>query len=319
MMIEQILVPLDGSSLAECVLPHVTAIARPFDAQVTLVRVVEREASPEGGEALDPLDWQMRKSEAEAYLDEVKRRLQELDLSVRSDLLVGKAAERIIEYAQSEDMDLIVLSSHGRSGLSPWNINSVVQKVILRAYVPALIVRAYEAAKCELADLEYERILLPMDGSKRAECVLPLATGIADYHPCRLLMAHVVNKPSVPRRTPLTEEERALVEELTDLNREAGRAYLDDLKGRVGEAAETYLLENESTSVALHRLIREEDVDLVILCAHGYSGEAQWPYGSIALNFIAYGSRPLLIVQDVPLEGVPATPAERAAYEEKGH
>ncbi len=318
-MLDQILVPLDGSSLAECVLPHVAALARPFDAQVTLVRVVERKPSSEEGEALDPLDWQMRKSEAEAYLDQMKKRLEEMDLPVSSELLVGKAAERIIEYAQSEDVDLIVLSSHGRSGLSPWNINSVVQKVILRAYVPTLIVRAYDIARCELTDLEYERILLPMDGSKRAECVLPLAMGIADYHPCRLLMAHVVNKPSVPRRTPLTDEEKSLVEDLTELNRQAGRAYLDQLEEQVGEAAETHLLEGESTSAALHRLVQEADVDLVILCAHGYSGEAQWPYGSVALNFIVYGSKPLLIVQDVPREGVPATPAERAAHEEKGH
>ena len=318
-MLDQILVPLDGSSLAECVLPHVAAVARPFGGQITLVRVVERQEARGGGEALDPLDWQMRKSEAEAYLEEVQRRLKKMDLPVRRELLVGKAAERIIEYAQSEDVDLIVLSSHGRSGLSPWNINSVVQKVILRAYVPTLIVRAYNAASCELRDLSYEQIMLPMDGSRRAESILPLATGIADYHPCRLLLAHVVSKPSVPRRTPLTDEEKALVENLTELNRQAGRSYLSQLEERVGEAAETHLLEGESTPVALHRLVQEEDVDLVILCAHGYSGEAQWPYGSVALNFIAYGSKPLLILQDVPREGVPETPAERVAHEQKGH
>lgn len=318
-MLDHILVPLDGSSLAECVLPHVAAVGRPFEAQITLVRVVERETTPEERGTIDPLSWQMRKSEAEAYLDQVKQRLKEVGLPVKSALLEGKAAERIIEYAQSQDMDLIVLSSHGRSGLSPWNINSVVQKVILRAYVPTLIVRAYEADKCAMMDLTYEQILLPVDGSRRAECVLPLAEGIAGYHPCRLLLAHVVSKPSVPRRAPLTDEEKALVEELTTLNREAGQSYLEDLKKRVGDVAETHLLEGESTASELHRLIEAEDVDLVILSAHGHSGEAQWPYGSVALNFIAYGVRPLLIMQDVPLEGIAATPAERAAHEEKGH
>ena len=302
-MLDHILVPLDGSSLAECVLPHVAAVGRPFDAQITLARVVERDDSGEGGGTIDPLSWQMRKSEAEAYLDQVEKRLQEIGLPVTSALLEGKAAERIIEYAHSHDVDLIVLSSHGRSGLSPWNINSVVQKVILRAYVPTLIVRAYDAAKCEIIDLTYERVLLPLDGSRRAECVLPLAEGIAGYHPCRLLLAHVVNKPSVPRRAPLTDEEKALVEELTTLNRQAGQSYLDELKKRVGEAAEIHLLEGENTAAALHQLIQEQDVDLVILSAHGYSGEAQWPYGSVALNFIAYGAKPLLIMQDVPPRG----------------
>jgi nucleotide-binding universal stress UspA family protein len=301
------------------VLPHVTAVSRPFEARVTLLRVVERDVAPEDQGTIDPLSWQMRKSEAEAYLEQMVEHLQELGLTADSVLLEGSAAERIIEYAQSEAVDLVVMSSHGRSGLSPWNINSVVQKVLLRAYVPLLIVRAYDAAKCEVSDLTYERILLPLDGSQRAECVLPLANGLAEYHPCRLLLTHVVSKPTVPRRAPLTDEEAALVEKLTALNREAGEAYLEDLRTRTGEAGETYLLAGENTPAVLHRLVREEDVDLVILSAHGYSGEAQWPYGSVALNFIAYGARPLLIVQDVPREGIAASPAERAVQEEKGH
>ncbi len=318
-MLDHILVPLDGSPLAECVLPHVNAVGRPFDARITLVRVVESGKGSATGEAVDPLQWQMRKSEAEAYLDQVEEKLSATGLKVDSVLLEGDAAERIIEYARSKEVALIVLSSHGRSGLSPWNINSVVQKVILRAYVPTLIVRAYDAAKCEVSDLTYERILLPLDSSKRAECVLPLATGLAEYHPCRLLLAHVVSRPSVPRRAPLTDEEASLVEELMELNREAGRAYLDGLEERMGEDARSYLLEGESPAAALHELVRREDVDLVILSAHGHSAEAQWPYGSVALNFIAYGSKPLLIVQDIPKEGIAASPAERAAREEKGH
>jgi nucleotide-binding universal stress UspA family protein len=318
-MLDHILVPLDGSSLAECVLPHVNAVGRPFEARITLLRVVERRKQSETSETVDPLEWQMRKSEAEAYLDQVEENLKATALDVESVLLEGNAAERIIEYARSQDVDLIVLSSHGRSGLSPWNINSVVQKVLLRAYVPALIVRAYNAAQCEVSDLTYERILLPLDSSQRAECVLPLATGLAEYHPCRLLLAHVVSRPSVPRRAPLTDEEEALVEELMELNREAGRAYLDDLEERMGGTTEGYLLEGKSASAALHDLVLEEDIDLVILSAHGHSAEAQWPYGSVALNFIAYGARPLLIVQDIPKEGIATSPAERAVHEEKGH
>jgi nucleotide-binding universal stress UspA family protein len=71
--------------------------------------------------------------------------------------------------------------------------------------------------------------------------------------------------------------------------------------------------------MALHEVVDREDADLVVMAAHGYSGRARWPYGSIALNFIAYGSKPLLMIQDVPPEEVALTEAERAARERAGH
>ncbi len=320
-MIEQILVPLDGSALAESVLPHVLALAQPFEAEVVLLRVVESPRGEGRSQTVDPLGWQMRKAEAESYLETTAARLKEFGLEVRKELKEGKAAERIVAYAREHDVDLLILSSHGRSGLSEWNINSVVQKVILRVYLPTLIVRAYRQPEQseELKALHYERLLAPLDGSRRAETVLPLARSIADYHDARLLLSHIVSKPEVPRRAPLTEREQELVEELTNRNREHGEAYLADLCEHLPTWAEPRLLVAEDPAAALHQIIQEEEIDMVLLSAHGYSGRAQWPYGSIALNFIAYGTTPLLIVQDLSKAEVGLTPAERAASEEKGH
>lgn len=318
-MVEHILVPLDGSSLAECVLPHTVAFARAFDARVTLLRAVARRSGEEGSSAADPLSWHMRKSEADAYLTGVGEKLREIGLETKAVLAEGRAAGRIIHYARQEAVDLIVISSHGDSGLSEWNISSVVQKVILRAYTPALIVRAYQRVLEDLADLSYERLLLPLDGSKRAECTLPWATALTSFHEGTLLLTHVVKKPEVPRRAPLTEEEKELVKQLTELNREKGEAYLEDLQNRFDLAVESRLLVSDDPALALHQVVDDEQVDLVIMAAHGYSGETLWPYGSIALNFIAYGSKPLLIVQDISPEEAAVTEAERAASERAGH
>jgi nucleotide-binding universal stress UspA family protein len=319
-MIDRILVPLDGSALAECVLPHTVALSKAFDARVLLVRVVGRSAEDEEeGRVVDPLGWQMRKSEADAYLEEVAGRLRDLDLAVERALLEGKPAERIVEFAHEQDVGLIVISSHGRSGLSEWNINSVVQKVILRAYKPILIVRAYHAVPEDLDELRYDRVLVPLDGSRRAECALPLASALVDFHHCRLLLAHVVSKPEMPRHAPLSDEEQALIERITERNKERGAHYLQALTSRVSVDTDTRLLVSENTAGALHTLVEEEDVDLVALSAHGYSGEARWAYGSIALNFIAYGATPLLIVQDIAEEEIQRTQAELASQERKGH
>jgi nucleotide-binding universal stress UspA family protein len=261
----------------------------------------------------------MRKSEADSYLSEVAERLRDVGLKVKTVLAEGQPPERILGYARDEGVGLIIISSHGKSGLSRWNINSVVQKVILQAYAPTMIVRAYQPSTEELAGLRYETLLAPLDGSKRAECTLPWAKNLAEFHECRLLLTHVVNRPEVPRRAPLTEEERELVERLTELNKREGEAYLEDVKARLNSAVETRLLVSDDPAMALHEVVDREDADLVVMAAHGYSGQARWPYGSIALNFIAYGSKPLLMIQDVPPEEVALTEAERAARERAGH
>jgi nucleotide-binding universal stress UspA family protein len=261
----------------------------------------------------------MRKSEADTYLDEVAGRLRDVGLQTKTVLTEGRAAERIIQYAREKGVDLVIMSSHGRSGLSEWNINSVVQKVILRAYAPTLIVRAYRYMADALAELRYDRLLLPLDGSKRAECVLPWARSLAQFHQSNVILAHVVKRPEVPRRAPLTEQENDLMNQLTALNKEKGEQYLQELESRLNLGADARLLVGENPAAALHKLVDEEEVDLVLMAAHGYSGETTWPYGSIALNFIAYGSQPLLIIQDVPPEEAGVTEAERVAREHAGH
>ena len=112
---------------------------------------------------------------------------------------------------------------------------------------------------------------------------------------------------------------RYVVEQLTALNRERGAAYLRDLEPRVGISTETHLLVSHNPAMALHQLVEEEEVDLVVLSAHGYSGGAKWPYGGVALNFVVYGSTPLLIVQDISESGAEPSEAQKAARETKGH
>lgn len=317
-MIDRILVPLDGSSLAECVLPHTVAVGQAMEAEVTLLRAVVREPSV-GSSAVDPLEWHMRKSEADSYLSEVAGRLREAGLEVKTVLVEGEAPERIIHYGREHGADLIIISSHGKSGLSRWNINSVVQKVILQVYAPVMIVRAYQPRVDELGELRYVKLMVPLDGSQRAECALPWANNLAAFHECQVLLTHIVDRPEVPRRAPLTEEEAELVERLTEVNRLYGERYLEELESRLGPRAESRLVVSEDRAMALHDVVHEEEVDLVVMAAHGYSGQARWPYGSIALNFIAYGAEPLLMIQDVKPEEAETTEAEKAARERAGH
>jgi nucleotide-binding universal stress UspA family protein len=298
-MINHILAPLDGSSLAECVLPHVVATARAFDARVTLLRVLD-EMTAEGAVPISPVNWHLVRARGERYLEDVAQRLRELGCQVEAVLQEGKAAEEIISYADRNAVDMTILSSHGRSGLYRWNSSSVAQKVIFEAKTSVLIVRAYRAMDVAPGSLRYQKILVPLDCSRRAECVLPVASMMAQSAEGTLLLAHVVVPPQLPRRAPLTDHERQLVAEVVELNIRTAEEYLDELHEGLGVKSETRLLSEPDAAGALHDLVDAEAPDLVVVCAHGHTGARRWPFASLALNLIVYGSSPLLVVQDLP-------------------
>lgn len=312
-MFERILVPLDGSALAECVLPHAAALARAYNSEILLLRVQDPANSLTRPRPVDPLEWQFRKAEAETYLQEIAGRLQATGVQARNDLLEGRAAESIITFAHNHNVNLILMSSHGQSGLSPWNISSVVQQVIFRANRSVMIVRAYEPVPGVIGELYYQKLLLPLDGSQRAEGALPVAESLARACGSQLLVAHVVRQPEIPRRTPPIQEDLDLANRLNERNSEEASKYLMELKSWMDFPVETRLLTSERVYTELHELAETEEIDLVILSAHGYSGDSTWPYGSLVISFIVYGVTPVLILQDIPEDRIQTTRAELAA------
>ena len=314
-MFAHILVPLDGSSLAECVLPHAVSMTRAMGARMTLLQVVEQAETGGRSRSIDPMEWHFSKAEAEADLKEVTGRFGAGGIPPEQVLLEGQPALRVIDYAHANRVDLIVLSSHGRSGLSGWNVSSVVQRILWRARLSILLVPAYQPASSELTGLRYGRILVPLDGSQRAECVLPLVMALAREQGSQVLLAHVVRRPELPRRAPASREDQALADQITERNRLEAAKYLEELQSRLPVSVSTRLLVSEHVAATLHLLAAQEKVDLLAISAHGYSGGTQWPYGSLAISFIAYGSSPLLIVQDLGPEEIGPTVAELAVGE----
>lgn len=312
-MFDRILVPLDRSALAECVLPHTIALARVLDSRLTLLHVLSGADEPDRLRAVDPLDWQLRQAEAETYLQRVCTRLRGAEAPCEAQVKTGDAAELIVGFAHDNEIPLVIMASHGQSGLSGWNVSSVVQKVVMRARVSLMVIRAYESTPGDTDVLQYRRILVPLDGSARAESVLPLATVLARIPGTQVLIAHVVQRPAMPRRTPPSQEDTELAERLVARNSEEAESYLETVRLQLASpAARTRLLIANQVATALHELVAEERIDLVLLSAHGYSGETRWPHGGVVASFLAYGSSPLLIFQDAPGEASALTQAEAA-------
>jgi len=319
-MFEHILLPLDGSSLAELVLPHAVALSEAFNSKLTLLRVVYKDNDEEQNNIVNPMAWQIKKSEAEAYLKSVHNHLAEVNVDSKIKIMEGKPAQQIIDFAQNEGVELIIMSSHGSSGVSAWNINSNVQKVLLRAFVPVMIIRAYQEQAGSLTGLKYQRLFLPLDGSKRAECILPMAKSIFSAQDSKVFLTHIIEEPRLPRQTPVSDEVKYIIEQLKDLNFKEAKTYLAQLKEQFEpDRVETIIESSEKPSITMHNIIDREQIDLVMLSAHGYSGESRWPYGNIALSFIVYGTTPLIIMQDLSIEEVGKTLAEKFAEQLKGH
>ena len=305
-MFNTILVPLDGSQLADCVLPHVIAIARSFDSEVTLLRMLEKTQAGTSAQLFDLVNWQINKTRATLYLEKIKARFQREKTRAQTAVIEGLVADGITEYAHSHGIKLIVLSSHGRNGLTRWGISSITQKIIMSAQTSLLIVRAHQDGihSDELSEkLLYKRILVPLDGSQRAENVLPIVTQLAQFHRSQIHLVQIIQTPEMARQMPPTREDVDLSNRIVSRNQEEAERYLEQLKSRSfleGLTIQIHLITSDNTAVALHQLVEQENIDMVALSAHGYSGIHQWPYGSMVNNFVQYGKVPLLIVQDLP-------------------
>jgi nucleotide-binding universal stress UspA family protein len=303
-MLDPILVPLDGSQLAECVLPHAIAIARSFDAQINLLCILEKHQVSASAQLFDLVNWQIKKTKTSLYLEKTKMRFQEAGLRTQVTVQEGLVAEGITEFAQSQRVKLIVLSSHGKNGLTPWGISSTSQKIILSAPTSVFIVRANQPQASGLSETPlYQRILVPLDGSQRAENVLPVITQLARSQQAQVHLVQVVQAPELARQMPLTGEDIDLSNRLVARNQHEARHYLEQVKSRSyleGVSVQTHLITSHNAAAELHQLVDLEQINLVALSAHGYSGNHQWPYGSITNNFMMYGKSHLMIVQDLP-------------------
>ena len=361
-MFNRILVPLDGSTLAERAIPHVEQFARIFGSSIILLQVLDPTSYHENPNPVDPLSWQIRKAEADMYMNGIATRLRKdlresaldakgaqsrdrdkkkvrIDYSIRE----GKTAENIVNFAHTENIDLLVISTHGSGGLSRWNISSVTQKVINLIYLPVLIVRAYNQPETEDARIRYRRILLPIDGSRRAECALPAgialargemsmrlaseANNLSPHHTApatlllqtKLILAIVIKPPELPIPEPYPVEIEQLSEKLMHVSRQAVSKYLNEMKEHLSVECETCVVENNSVSSAIQELAnQEEDIDLVVMCAHGHTGQSTWPYGSVARNYMEHGTKPVLVIQDIQRSQVQPTAAEISAEKSGG-
>lgn len=337
-MFNQILLPLDGSKLAERAIPHAVLFARCFGSKIILLHILDPAQHVDSFQSIEPLNWQLMKAEADLYLQAIAIKLREQQLDVEMFIREGKTAENIIDFSHDENIDLVVLSTHGKSGLSRWNMSGVVSKVLEKIYLPVLLVRSYQESDKTSAAVEetdsispftYNRIMITIDNSQRAECSLPAATilaqsllslagstvdnGASAPVTPNLYLATIIRRPDIPLKSPYEAQITQAIDKLMQVSRESVASYLADLKARISVPAETRIVEHTEVPTAVQHLANEEKIDLVVMCAHGQTGQVAWPYGSVARNYLEYGEKTILVIQDIHRSQIRQTAAELAA------
>lgn len=320
--ITHILVPLDGSALAECAVPFAALLARAFGAKITLLHVLEGHRGVAPGRQIDAVEWEMVRAEAHRHLARFESGLRASGLACGVELLQGRAAEQIVHFAKEHRVDLLVMASHGEGGLSGWVLSSTTQKVIARAHSSVLVVPAYVFQGARIDTLSIRKILLPLDCSPRAECILPLAIKLAEAAGAELILSHIVPEPELPRRMLPSQEDLALAAQVTERNRIEAERYLSELQSRLAAQwvrAEVRTVVSRRNVRAVCELAASEHADLVVVSAHGKTGDAKVRYGGIAARLIQECCRPVIVLQDLAGELCETTPAEEAARGHPGH
>lgn len=271
---------------------------------------------------MDPVEWEIVRAEAHSHLARFESELKASGVASALELVQGRAAEQIIQFAKEQAVDLIVLSSHGEGGLSGWLLSSTAQKVVARAHTSVLIVPAYAHEGKRIGELRFDKILVPLDCSPRAESILPLAAALARAHESKLILAHIVPEPEMPRRMPPSPEDVALAAQLTERNRCEAEHYLSELQHRLsaqGLGPDVRIVVSPRRARSIRVLAERENVDLVLVSAHGKTGDASERYGGIAARLIQQSGRPVVILQDLAGVMHEATAAEEAAHGHPGH
>jgi nucleotide-binding universal stress UspA family protein len=294
---EHVLMTTDGSPLASRAVPLALAAIRACESQrVTLLRVLTSPGD-DGPNQVQALEWELARAHAEADLREVATQFGDATPQLDQVLAEGRAAEQILRFIDTGEVDLVVMANHGRDDSRGWRLGSIARKVIASGRASVLIVPT------DQEDGRLRRVLVPLDSSARAECVLPLVHKLAGVHDVEFVLTHVVPRPEVPHRLPAGARDRELVDELVRRNTARGEAYLHGVRERLvsrGARARVELLVDHHPARAIEQLAVNVNADLILLCAHGSGGHETEAYGTTARRLLDTMPKPLWIVQDIP-------------------
>lgn len=282
-MYRKMLVLLDGSKLAEVVFSYAQELSARLNINLELLHV----CSPREEELL-PMRQAYMEHMAEALHNRVMKirskmgdKISSPKTETRGTVVVGYPAEEILKYADKNNIDLIMLSTHGQSGIRAWDIGNVANKVIHASKLPVWLVPTELRQEIIYDKLPKRTMVIPLDGSEFSETVIPHAINIAKQRGAELEMV-LIHVNEIPTTVNLVQVERQQAE-IT-----AKKRYLSGIAKRVGEAgikARAKLLRGDPAE-AIVNYIENHPTQLVTLASHGHAGLSKMIFGSVTENIL---------------------------------
>jgi nucleotide-binding universal stress UspA family protein len=308
-MAATILVPLDSSRFGEHALPVAVGIARRTGARLHLVHCFEPPLPPlysGGGAAYDPQLDRMLRDEKAAYLARVADRVQRTcGVAVRTELLSPPTVPTLVSYASDAEVDLIVMTTHGRGGISRAWLGSVADALVRRTSVPVLLLRPRDEEVVITCEPQTSHMLIPLDGSELSEGILAPAIGLAQLSGAHVTLLQVIEPQQSSGDS--AAERRAALSYLEGIARE----HMSGLE--VDVAVE----EHESPAVAILEYAALHGADLIALATHGRGGWSRVALGSVADKVVRGTMMPVLLYRP-PAVGAGVLAAAGGLAEMKG-
>ena len=299
MAYKKILVPLDGSELAEKALPYVKTIARLKNSNVILFAVslaifVDR-----------------RDRLFASYLEVSAKELNEEGIKATTATSYGDVSEEIVKYANNNKIDLIVMATHGYSRAKRWLFGSVTQKVLYGTETPVLLIKL----KSPEVSGEFNRILVPVDGSPFSEATFPYVVELAKNTKKEILLLHICEPPVVPSygSQPINPTWKKYRDNMWEETERLSTNYLNKTMAvlkKKGLKIKSRVIKAQSGEVAktIMQTSKEENIDLIAIATQGRTGVRGWVYGSVANKIVEDSSQPVLLIR--PATSIPTSPPQ---------
>lgn len=287
--LKKILVPLDGSESGELSLAYAKELSVGFDSRVNMV-CIPSHSDQETKHMCDLyLDKIIEKTSSEAKSLNEKTVFKKI-------LIDGDTSSSVLEHAENENMDLIILSSHGESGHKGHAMGSNAYKIAHKSKTPILLVKVIDGEKQKKKDV-FKNILVPLDGSELGETALPYAVEIAKKLGSKLILLRVT-ETMMHVRTIGGPDHFTYHDKIVELMEKESVAYLDAVKEKIGsDVSVKTVLKTGDIADEIIKVSEEENADLVALSSHGKSGIARWVMGSITNKLLMSGDTPVMVVR----------------------
>ena len=277
-MLEKIVVPLDGSKLAEAALPYAGELGAKTGSDIVLLTVLESEEAHElkNHYMYTKKIEELTKYYADKYHENRKGRAIEVMTVTRT----GNPAEGIIDYTRMSGFPLIVMASHGRSGIGRWAVGSVADKVVKYSrWQPVMLIRAEEAYSSIRDKHLLKKALVPLDGSAESEAIIPHVMEIAHSLQMEITFFQVVSG-----NNHIYSDAEAYLQRVCSQLKDNSVSV--NYKVSVGAVAENII-----------DLADEPTFDLVAMSTNNMNKDRLWTVGSVAQKVFLGGNTPLLLVK----------------------